>query len=206
MNTISIIGSGGMAAAIGGRIAKAGHTVEVTNRDPAKARALAKKLAAGATTGTYGAAPAGDIVILAVPYTSAAAVVAKYGDALKGKVIIDITNPVAPDLSGLVTPAGSSAAQEIAKGVPAGVHVVKAFNTIFGHVLAKGGRLDAFIAADDAEAKASVSTFLESLGLRPLDVGGLQMAQTLEALGLMMIGLAKNGAGTFDIALHVDIG
>jgi predicted dinucleotide-binding enzyme len=206
MSTISIIGSGGMAAAIGGRIAAAGHTVEVVNRDPAKARALAKKLAAGATTGTYGATPAGDIVILAVPYTSAAAVVAEYGDALKGKVIIDITNPVAPDLSGLVTPAGSSAAQEIAKGVPAGVHVVKAFNTIFGQVLAKGGRLDAFIAADDAEAKARVSTFLESLGLRPLDVGSLRMAQTLEVLGLMMIGLAKNGAGTFDIALHVDIG
>jgi 8-hydroxy-5-deazaflavin:NADPH oxidoreductase len=206
MSTISIIGSGGMATAISGRIAKAGHTVEVVSRDPAKARALADKLAAGATTGTYGAAPAGDIVILAVPYTSAAAVVAEYGDALKGKVIIDITNPVAPDLSGLVTPAGSSAAQEIAKGVPAGVHVVKAFNTIFGQVLAKGGRLDAFIAADDAEAKARVSTFLESLGLRPLDVGSLRMAQTLEVLGLMMIGLAKNGAGTFDIALHVDIG
>jgi predicted dinucleotide-binding enzyme len=77
---------------------------------------------------------------------------------------------------------------------------------IFGHVLAKGGRLDAFIAADDAEAKARVSTFLASLGLRPLDVGGLQMAQTLEALGLMMIGLAKNGAGTWDIAMKVDIG
>jgi 8-hydroxy-5-deazaflavin:NADPH oxidoreductase len=44
------------------------------------------------------------------------------------------------------------------------------------------------------------------LGLRPLDVGGLQMAATLEALGLMMIGLAKNGAGSWDIALHVDIG
>jgi predicted dinucleotide-binding enzyme len=206
MSTISIIGSGGMATAISGRIAKAGHSVEALSRDPAKARALADKLAAGATTGTYGAAPAGDIVILAVPYTSAAAVVAEYGDALDGKVIIDITNPVAPDLSSLVTPHGSSGAQEIAKGVPAGAHVVKAFNTIFGHVLAKGGRLDAFIAADDAEAKARVSTFLESLGLRPLDVGGLQMAQTLEALGLMMIGLAKNGAGTWDIALNVDIG
>ena len=72
---------------------------------------------------------------------------------------------------------------------------MKAFNTIFGHVLAKGGRLDAFIAADDPEAKARVSTFIESLGLRPLDVGGLHMASTLEALGLMMIGLAKNGAG-----------
>ncbi|MGH7100937.1 MAG: NADPH-dependent F420 reductase [Acetobacteraceae bacterium] len=206
MSTISIIGSGGMAAAIAGRIAKAGHIVEVASRDPAKARAVADKLAAGATTGTYGAAPAGDIVILAVPYSGAAAVMADYGNALDGKAIIDITNPVAPDLSGLVTPHGSSGAQEIAKGAPAGAHVVKAFNTIFGHVLAKGGRLDAFIAADDAEAKVRVSTFIESLGLRPLDVGGLHMAQALEAVGLMMIGLAKNGAGTWDIALNVDIG
>ncbi len=206
MSTISVIGSGGMAAAIAGRIAKAGHTVEVVSRDPTKARALADKLPAGATTGTYGAVPAGDIVILAVPYSGAAAVVTDYGDALDGKVIIDIANPVAPDATGLVTPHGSSGAQEIAKGVPAGAHVVKAFNTIFGHVLAKGGRLDAFIAADDAEAKARVSTFLESLGLRPLDVGGLHMAQTLEALGLMMIGLAKNGAGTWDFAMSVDIG
>ena len=206
MSTISIIGTGGMAAAIGGRTAKAGYTVEVVSRDPAKARALADQLAAGATTGTYGAAPAGDIVILAVPYGSAAAVVAEFGDALDGKVIIDITNPVSPDLTGLVTPHGSSGAQEIAKGLPATAHVVKAFNTVFGHVLAKNGRLDAFIAADDAQAKARVSTFIESLGLRPLDVGGLHMASTLEALGLMMIGLAKNGAGTWDIALKVEIG
>ena len=206
MSTISIIGSGTMATAIAGRIAKAGHTVEVMSRDSAKARALADQLAAGATTGTYGAAPAGDIVILAVPYTSATAVLANYGDALDGKVIIDITNPVAPDLSGLVTPHGSSGAQENAKAAPSGAHVVKAFNTIFGHVLARGGRLDAFIAADDRQAKARVSTFIESLGLRPLDVGGLQMAHTLEAVGLLMIGLAKNGAGSWDIALNVDIG
>jgi predicted dinucleotide-binding enzyme len=206
ISKISIIGSGGMATAIAGRTVKAGHTVEVVSRDAAKAQALADQLGAGTTTGTYGAAPAGDIVILAVPYSSAASVVADFGDALDGKVIIDVSNPVAPDLSGLVTPSGSSGAQEIAKGAPAGAHVVKAFNTLFGHVLARGGRLDAFIAADDAQAKVRVSTFLESLGLRPLDVGGLHMAQTLESLGLLMIGLAKNGAGTFDIAMHVDIG
>ena len=65
--------------------------------------------------------------------------------------------------------------------------------------------LDAFFAGDDAAAKARVSTFIAGLGLRPFDVGGLPMAQTLEALGLLMIGLAKNGAGTFDIAFHVDV-
>jgi len=195
-----------MAAAIAGRSAKAGHTVEVIGRDTAKAKALADKLGSGATTGTYGAVPAGDIVILAVPYSSAAAVVADYGDALDGKVIIDITNSAAPDLSGLLSPSGSSGAQEIAKGLPADAQLVKAFNTIFGHVLAKGARLDAFFAADDTKVKERVSTFLESLGLRPLDVGGLNMAQSLEALGLMMISLAKNGAGTWDFAMRVDIG
>jgi 8-hydroxy-5-deazaflavin:NADPH oxidoreductase len=82
MSTISIIGSGGMATAVAGRIAKAGHAVEVVSRDPAKAQALADKLAVGATTGTYGATPTGDIVILAVPYGSAASVVAEFGTRL----------------------------------------------------------------------------------------------------------------------------
>ncbi|TCL02810.1 NADPH-dependent F420 reductase [Sodalis ligni] len=206
ISTISIIGAGGMATAIADRSVKAGHVVEVIGRDQSKAQAFADKLGAGATTGTYGAVPKGDIVILAVPYGSAASVVADFGAALGGKVIIDIANPIAPDLSGLVSPNGSSGAQETAKGLPAGAHVVKAFNTLFGPVLAKGGRLDAFIAGDDGEAKARVAAFLGSLGLRPLDIGALHMAQTLESLGLLMIGLAKNGAGTFDIAMHVDIG
>lgn len=204
--TISIIGAGGMATAIAGRTIQAGHTVEVIVRDPSKAQAFAAKLGAGATIGTYGAVPTGDIVILAVPYGSAASVVADFGAALDRKVIIDITNPVKPDLSGLVTPGGSSGAQELAKALPAGAHVIKAFNTLFGPMLAKGGPLDAFIAGDDADAKAGVAAFLSSLGMRPLDTGALHMAATLESLGLMMIGLAKNGAGTFDIAMRVDIG
>jgi predicted dinucleotide-binding enzyme len=204
--TISIIGAGGMAAAIAGRTIKAGHTVEVIVRDPSRAQAFADRLGAGVTTGTYGAAPKGEIVILAVPYGSAASVVADFGAALAGKVVIDITNPIAPDLSGLISPSGSSGAQETARGLPAGAHIVKALNTLFGPVLAKGGRLDAFIAGDDGAAKAGVAAYLDSLGLRPLDIGALHMAQTLESLGLLMIGLAKNGAGSFDIAMHVDIG
>jgi predicted dinucleotide-binding enzyme len=205
MSIISIIGAGNMASIIAARAAKAGHRIEVINRDTAKARALADTIAAGATIGTYGTAPTGDIVILAVPYSGAAAVVADFGEALAGKTVIDIANPVAADLSGLVTPHGSSGAQETARGLPASAHVVKAFNAMFGNVLAKGGRIDAYFAADDDSAKARVSTFLESLGLRPLDVGGLHMAHTLEALGLMMIGLAKNGAGSWDIAMNVEI-
>lgn len=206
MTVISIIGAGGMARAIASRAAQAGHAVEVVSRESSKAQAVVNTLAGKATAGVYGTVLAGDLVILAVPYASVAAVVADFGSALEGKVVIDVTNPVAPDLSTLVSPPGSSGAQETAKGVPAGVPVVKAFNAIFGHVLAKGGRLDAFIAADDPKAKARVSAFLDSIGLRPLDVGGLHMAQSLEALGLMMINLARHGAGTWDLAMRVDIG
>jgi 8-hydroxy-5-deazaflavin:NADPH oxidoreductase len=204
MSTISFIGAGSMAEAFAGRAAEAGHAVEMIGRNAAKTRELADRLPSGVTTKAYGAAPGGDIVILAVPYASAAAVVTDLGAALDGKVIIDITNSVAPDLAGLLAPRGSSGAQEIAKGIPATAHLVKAFNTIFGHVLARGGRLDAFIAGDDPEAKTLVSTFIDSLGLRPFDVGGLRMARTLEEVGLMMIGLANNGAGTWDFSLTVD--
>jgi 8-hydroxy-5-deazaflavin:NADPH oxidoreductase len=195
MSSISFIGAGNMARILGTRALAGGNTVEIIARDPAKATALASQLGAGATTGTMGAAPAGDIVILGVLYDGAVPVVRQYGDALAGKVIVDITNPFdAPDFTGLVTPDGSSGAQEIAQAAPASAHVVKAFNTLFGHVLeahqAEDGPLDVFIAGDDAEAKARVSSFVESLGLRPLDTGDLRMARWLEGAGLVMVHLA----------------
>jgi predicted dinucleotide-binding enzyme len=190
MSTISIIGLGTMANALARRALASGNAVEIIGRDTAKANELAATLD-GATVGPAGTAPAGDIVILAVPYASAADVVSEYGDALNGKIVIDITNPANSDLSGLVTPEGSSGAQEIAKAAPAGAHVVKAFNTLFANVLfaAEGRSLDVFIAGDDAQAKAQVSVFIESLGLRPLDAGSLPMAQTLESAGLLEMNL-----------------
>ena len=204
MSSISIIGLGNMARALAGRALAGGNAVEVIGRDPDKAKALAAALG-GATVGTVGVAPAGDIVVLAVPYAGAAAVVSEYGDALRGKVIIDITNPVSPDAQGLVTPEGSSGAQEIAKAAPAGTHVVKAFNTVFGHMLAQGNSLDVLIAGDAAEAKATVSAFIKSLGLRPMDTGPLGMARWLEGTGLVMIALGRYGAGGFNFTLDVNI-
>src|ERR1700678_1685721 len=204
MSSISILGLGTYARAIGTRGVEAGNAVEVIGRDQAKAEDLAAALGGGATAGTFGTAPAGDIVIVAVPYANAVSVVANYGDALAGKVIIDISNTFNADATGLVTPDGISGAQEIAKAVPASAHVVKAFNTVFGHVLAQGRPLDVLFAGDDARAKASVSAFIENLGLRPLDVGGLEMAHWLEGAGLLMMGLATHGVG-FNIALGVDL-
>jgi 8-hydroxy-5-deazaflavin:NADPH oxidoreductase len=208
MSSISIIGLGNMASALADRALAGGNAVEIIGRDPAKAKELAAALG-GATVGTAGAAPAGDIVILAVPYASAAAVVSEYGDALNGKVVIDITNPVTPDFKGFVTPEGSSGAQEIAKAAPAGAHVVKAFNTLFSNVLkvgsAEGRPLDVFIAGDDAQAKAHVSKFIESLGLRPMDAGQLPMARALENAGLLQLGLMTHSVKHTNFVLGVSI-
>jgi predicted dinucleotide-binding enzyme len=208
MSSISIIGLGNMASALADRALAGGNAVEIIGRDPAKAKELAAALG-GATVGTAGAAPDGDIVILAVPYASAGAVVSEYGDALQGKVIIDLTNPISPDFQGFVTPDGSSGAQEIAKAAPAGAHVVKAFNTLFSHVLAAGpaeGRLlDVFIAGDDAQAKTRVSAFIESLGLRPLDIGQLPMARTLENVALLQLGLVAHSVKHTNFFLGVSI-
>ena len=137
MSSVSIIGLGGMAHAIAARAVAGGNAVEIIGRDPAKAKELAAALG-GATAGTFGTAPAGDIVVLAVPYAGAVPVVAQYGDALAGKSVIDISNTFNADATGLITPEGTSGAQEIAKAAPKSAHVVKAFNTVFGHVLAQG--------------------------------------------------------------------
>ncbi|MGW2289037.1 NADPH-dependent F420 reductase [Streptomyces phaeochromogenes] len=208
MSSISIIGLGNMAGALADRALAGGNAVEIIGRDPAKAKELAGALG-GATVGTVGAAPTGDIVVLAVPYAGAASVVSEYGDALQGKVIIDITNPVSPDFQGFVTPDGSSGAQEIAKAAPAGAHVVKAFNTLFSHVLAAGPAesrpLDVFIAGDDAQAKTRVSAFIESLGLRPMDTGQLAMARTLENVALLQLGLVANSVKHTNFYLGVSI-
>jgi 8-hydroxy-5-deazaflavin:NADPH oxidoreductase len=208
MSNISIIGVGNMAGALAGLALAGGNAVELIGRDQAKAKKLAAELG-GATVGTPGTAPAGDIVVVAVPYGSAAAAISEYGNALDGKVIVDITNPVSADAKGFVTPEGSSGAQEIAKAAPTGAHVVKAFNTLFSHVLAAGsveGRpLDVFIAGDDPQAKARVSTFIESLGLRPLDAGGLPMARALENVGLLEISLVTHSIKHTNFAIGVSV-
>jgi 8-hydroxy-5-deazaflavin:NADPH oxidoreductase len=120
-------------------------------------------------------------------------------DALAGKILVGITNPFNADVTGLATSAGDSMSRQIA-AAPEGTHVVKAFNSILRGVLAQDKPVDVFFAGDSAEAKARVAAFLESLDMRPLDAGGLEMASVLEWAGILLVGLARNGAG-FDIAL-----
>jgi 8-hydroxy-5-deazaflavin:NADPH oxidoreductase len=206
MSDVSIIGAGNMASAIGALALKGGNAVEVIGRDAAKAAALAGALGDGATAGTWGAAPAGDIVILAVLSDSAVPVVSEYGEALAGKIVVDITNPFNPSATALAIPDDTSIAQMVAKAAPASTHVVKAFNTLFRDILAAGGPVDVFMAGDDEQAKASLSAFITSLGLRPRDTGDLTMAHWLEGAGLLSMGLARYGVGNFNFSLGVNLG
>ena len=200
MTSISFIGTGNMARTIGVRAVAGGNTVEIIGRDESKAADLAQALGGGTTTGKWGAAPAGDIVIAALLYDAVVPAIEQFGDALAGKVIVEISNPFNATFDGLAHSEETSIAQEVAKVAPAGVSVVKAFNTIFRQVLEKG-RPDVFFAGDNAQAKAAVAEFIRSIGLRPLDVGGLKMAHWLEGTGVVTVGLASNGVGHFDFAL-----
>jgi 8-hydroxy-5-deazaflavin:NADPH oxidoreductase len=205
MSSISIIGTGNMARTIATLAVAGGNTVEIIGRDQSKAAELSKDLGGSTTTGDFGAVPAGDIVIVALGYANVVPVVAQYGDALADKVIVDICNPVNSAADGLAIPDGTSIAQNVAEQAPASASVVKAFNTTFAAALAKGHPMDVLIAGDDEHAKARVAEFIESLTLRPLDVGGLTMAHYLEGTGLVMIGLAQHGVGNFDFALDVTV-
>jgi len=152
-----------MARTIGVRAVAGGNTVEVMGRDQSKAADLATALGGGATTGQWGTAPAGDIVILALLSDAVVPVVAQYGDALAGKVIVDISNPFNSTFDELAHREETSIAQEAATAAPASASVVKGFNTIFRQVLEKG-RPDVFIAGDSTQAKASVEAFIRASG------------------------------------------
>ena len=198
---VTIIGAGNMGRGIGTRLVAGGNEVQLVDRDPAEAQALAAELGDAASAAAQDDAFDGDVVVLALYYPGAKDAVDQYREQLAGKVVVDITNPV--DLStfdGLATPPGTSAAEEIAALVPEGTPVVKAFNTTFAGTLAAGEaagqQLDVLIAGDDEDAKRKVAGLAEAGGLRPIDVGPLRRAQQLEQLGFLHMSVQEPlGAG-----------
>jgi NADPH-dependent F420 reductase len=198
---VTIIGAGNMGRGIGTRLVAGGNEVQLVDRDPEEARALAAELGDAATASSPGDEIEGEVVVLALYYGSVPEAVEQYRDRLAGKIVVDITNPVElSTFDGLATPPGTSAAEEIAGLVPEGTPVVKAFNTTFAGTLAAGEaggqQLDVLIAGDDEEAKGKVAALVEAGGLRPIDVGPLRRAQQLEQLGFLHMSVQESlGAG-----------
>jgi 8-hydroxy-5-deazaflavin:NADPH oxidoreductase len=185
---VTIIGTGNMGKALAARTLAGGHKVTLLGTAPEKAEGVAQELSGDIRAGTVGDPIAGDVVVLAIWYPAVSDVLARYGDQLAGKVVVDITNPIDPEAFEPLELEAGSVAAEIAEKVP-GARVVKAFNTTFAGTLAKGqvgGQpLDVFLASDDEGAKGVVSELVRDGGLRPVDAGPLARAHELEALGFL---------------------
>jgi 8-hydroxy-5-deazaflavin:NADPH oxidoreductase len=178
---VGIIGKGNMGTAFSTGLGNAGHSVEAAGRDPAELRRVVQD---------------SDVVILAVPYAALPTLVKEVGAALRGKVVVDITNTYVDNFT-FVGDLARSGAEKLAAGAP-GARVVKAFNTVFAGYLAggqlNGETLTAFVAGDDNAAKGIVMDLARDLGLEPVDAGNLRNAGWLEAVGF------------FNLALHYTIG
>lgn len=189
---VTIIGAGNMGRAIGTRAVAGGNQVEVTDRNPEDAQALAQELGKAASALEANSPFGGEVVVIALYYPATLEAVEQYREQLSGKVVVEISNPVDVETwDRLVTPPDSSGPEEAAKRLPQGTPIVKAFNTTFAPTLVAGEvagqQLDVLIAGDDESAKQKVAQLVEAGGLRPIDVGPLARARELEQLGLLHI-------------------
>ncbi|WGW10619.1 NAD(P)-binding domain-containing protein [Saxibacter everestensis] len=199
MTSISIIGSGKMSAAIVEVAARAGARIQIIRRSTASSSGERPDV----TYGAIGDELTGDLVVLAVPYAAYPSILEQYRERLSDKVVIDISNPIDfTTYDELKVPADSSTAAELAKQLPEGAAVVKAFNVNLGDTLTAGTNgttpTTVLFAGDYAEAKIAVAALIEASGLRAVDVGPLSRARELEAMGFLQIVLAAIGKTSYE--------
>jgi NADPH-dependent F420 reductase len=197
---IAIVGAGNVGGTLDKAWARKGHEVIWGVRNPSDAdiHKLAKEAGNARATSVRDAAQAADIVVLTVPYDAVPDAIRNAGD-LRGKIVLDCTNPLRPDLSGLTVGQTSSAAEQVAAAAP-NAKVVKIFNTTGASNMADprypAGNLTMFYCGDDAEAKKAAATLASDLGFEPVDAGDLATARLLEPLAMLWIQLAlKQGWG-----------
>lgn len=176
---IAILGKGNMGAPLARIVQAAGHQVD----------------SFGSADDPRSALTEADAVIFAMKYDQALAFAARPGvaEALRGRIVIDITNPLAPDFMSLTVGHDTSGGEEIARLLP-GARTVKAFNTIFASVLAdhadgKPSALPVFVAGDDAAAVDAVTELIGGMGFETIAAGPLSNARYLEPMSEMMIQL-----------------
>lgn len=205
--TIGIIGSGNVGGTLGTRWARNGHKVVLASRNPDsdEMKELAAKAGTTASTATSKDAVAQcDILLLATPWPATEQILKSLGD-LSGKILIDATNPLLPDLSGLAIGTTSSAG-ELVEQWARGARVVKAFNTVGYNIMADpkfdAGGVAMFYCGDDAEAKAVVKGLIGEIGFVPLDAGPLTQSRLLEPFALLWISLALKGGYGLEIGFE----
>ena len=196
---VAIIGAGNVGGALARAFTRSGHSVTITARNAERAATVAAATGATAVDSNAAAARAGEVIVLATPFTSAAEVAAEIRAIAAGRIIVDTTNRMSFGPNGPDMDTTTSNAEELAALLPDS-YVVKAFNTLFASNQAEpildDVQLDGFVAGDDADAKARVLSLVASIGLEPVDVGPLARARQLESLASLNISLnaTNNGA------------
>jgi 8-hydroxy-5-deazaflavin:NADPH oxidoreductase len=201
---LAIIGAGNVGGTLGTAWAqKAGHEIFFGVRNPAadKTQALLRGLGGKARAGSPAEAAAfGDMIVLTTPWPQAEAAIRSLGD-VSGKIILDVTNPLAMGPDGLGLEIGhSTSAGEKVQGWAKGASVFKTLNTTgFGNManpVFRGVQSVMFVAGDDAANKSKVIELVAALGFEVIDAGPLRNARLLEAYAMLWIELAlKRGLG-----------
>ncbi len=195
MKKIGILGSGVVAQALATGFIKNGDTVKLGTGHPAKLDKWNKENGNKATVGSFKeAATFGDVVVLAIKGDAAETVLKEAGaDALKGKTVIDTSNPIAnaAPVNGVLkfsTDINYSLMEKLQKDYP-DVHFVKAFNSIGSALMYKpdfdGIKPSMFICGNNADAKKEVSDIVTAFGFETEDMGAVEAARAIEPLCML---------------------
>lgn len=190
---IGILGAGHVGGTLGRAFAHVGHEIIFGVPNPAKEkyRQLVESIGPKASMASVQeAAEAGEVVEIATPWPATEEAITSVAGALAGKVIIDSTNPLRPDYSGLAVPPDSSAAELIAGWAPE-ARVVKAFNHVGYQVMANprytNGAAMALVAGNDEDARTVVLDLARAIGFDVQDAGGIHAARMMEQLCMLWI-------------------
>jgi 8-hydroxy-5-deazaflavin:NADPH oxidoreductase len=183
-----MIGAGTLSQAIAGRALEAGHEVLFSNsRGPATLSGLVEQWGKGASAGTIADAGEADVVVLAVTWRRVREALSAL-PSRRGRILIDATNQWAdPPPAAVVDVLEVGGSEFVASLVP-DAHVIKAFNNMFGPVIAAdpltpAGRRILFYAGDDPDAKARFRVIVDDFGYAPVDLGPLAMGRLMQVDG-----------------------
>jgi predicted dinucleotide-binding enzyme len=188
----AIIGLGNIGSRIAKNLAAGGESIIVAGRDLTKAKAFARTL-----KGEVDAMPiaeavrTADVVILGLWFDTIREFVVAHRASLAGKIIVDPSNPIAPDGKGgfkKIIPADQSSGQLIARLLPEGAELVKAFGSVAAGSLETAARhkpepFALFYATDYPEAGRAVAKLITASGFAPVNVGGVDQSLRIEAFG-----------------------